>query len=610
LADNALRMFVVLQIVRSNAKAQDSAWHLANVFYYLPFIMLAPVNGAIGNELPKRWVLMGSAAYCFSLTALLISWADGLWIWCAGLSMVMVGAAIFSPARYAILPAAAHDCRLPLTRVNAFIEMGATIAGVTGLLLALYWGQGVGGMPDAHAPTLSTLLIANLVCLLGAIPVRFASDVRRPESASQAVEGFFHDFVRIWRFVDARDSLLMLAGFWGLLIAGSGAIFAFTHTLDLGGRQISLLQPLLMVAAGTATGAILGGVQGHPRRALGLVPLGGLGMLAGLAWAGLSRGSMAGPGFAVGFMAGIVLVPLRAAYQGAVPADARGNALAISNTANYLMVILLALPIYTLSESQPLAGSGQVWLIAAWAAMGALVSGFIYFREILELITELLIWPLYRIRGCGPGLDDFPSQGPVLVVANHGAWLDPLWIAKVLPRRITPMMTSVFYDRPVLRWLMVNVVRAIRVEASEFKREAPELRQAIAALDRGECVVVFPEGRMRRQEDQILRRFGQGIWHILHERPNTPVVPCWIEGSWGSYFSYRGGPPMRNKEFDRWRRIDIAVSEPRVLEPTVLEDHRATRTHLMQACLKARRHLGLEAPPVSPLILEEAPSPE
>jgi hypothetical protein len=66
-------------------------------------------------------------------------------------------------------------------------------------------------------------------------------------------------------------------------------------------------------------------------------------------------------------MAGLVLVPLRAAYQGAVPADARGNALAVSNTVNYLMVILLALPIYALTKTQLMTGNGQVWFIAVLA---------------------------------------------------------------------------------------------------------------------------------------------------------------------------------------------------------------------------------------------------
>ena len=52
-----------------------------------------------------------------------------------------------------------------------------------------------------------------------------------------------------------------------------------------------------------------------------------------------------------------------------------------------------------------------------------------------------------------------------------------------------------------------------------------------------------------------LSQFGQGVWHILHERPDTPVVVCWIEGGWGCYFSYYNGPPTVNKRFDWWRRI-------------------------------------------------------
>jgi 1-acyl-sn-glycerol-3-phosphate acyltransferase len=304
-------------------------------------------------------------------------------------------------------------------------------------------------------------------------------------------------------------------------------------------------------------------------------------------------------------MAGIVIVPLRATYQSIVPPDARGNAMAFSNAANCLMVIVLAIFIYGLNQAQIFTAAGQIWLIAALAACAAVTTGCLYFREFLELLTEFMIWPLYSIKGRGPGLDDFPMQGPLLIVANHSAWLDPVWLAKVLPRRLTPMMTSIFYDKPILRWLMVRVVHAIRVEASAFRREAPELQEAINALDRGECVVVFPEGRMRRRESQFLHRFGQGIWHILRERPSTPVIPCWIHGGWGSYFSYYNGPPTTNKRFDLMRRIEVSVSNAEMIPGTILSDHLATRKHLMQACLEVRKLLGLESPTASPLIIEE-----
>src|SRR4029077_5207621 len=124
---------------------------------------------------------------------------------------------------------------------------------------------------------------------------------------------------------------------------------------------------------------------------------------------------------------------------------------------------------------------------------------------------EFLLIPMYRIRATGPGMAAFPPSGPLIVIANHSAWFDPVWLAKVLPRRLIPMMTSVFYDLPVMRWLMVHVAHAIRVQASKFRRDVPELEEAIAALDRGECVVIFPEGAMRRREDRPLRLFGQGV---------------------------------------------------------------------------------------------------
>jgi hypothetical protein len=97
--------------------------------------------------------------------------------------------------------------------------------------------------------------------------------------------------------------------------------------------------------------------------------------------------------------------------------------------------------------------------------------------------------------------------------------------------------------------------------------------------------------------------FGQGVWHILRELPQTPVVVCWIEGGWGSFASYRGGPPMKHKSLDWRRRIDIAVAEPRVLDATVLADHLTTRAALRQACLDCRDWLGL---PVSEADKKEA----
>ena len=229
-------------------------------------------------------------------------------------------------------------------------------------------------------------------------------------------------------------------------------------------------------------------------------------------------------------------------------------------------------------------------------------------RIIVEQIVEFPLSTMYRVRGYGPGLDVFPTRGPVLLIANHATYLDPMLMAKVLPREFITMLTSVFFDLPGLRWIMKGIFRDSR-GVNALRREVPEIQEAIATLDRGDCLVLFPEGFLRRSEDRPLRQFGQGVWLILKERPTTPVVVCWIEGGWGSYFSYFNGPPRKNKRLDFRRHIDIAVTPPQVLPPELLAEHRQLRTHLMQLCLDARRNLGLEPFTVSREEEEETEKP-
>lgn len=218
-----------------------------------------------------------------------------------------------------------------------------------------------------------------------------------------------------------------------------------------------------------------------------------------------------------------------------------------------------------------------------------------FLRPFVELCLEPCARLLYRIKATGT--KRLPAFGPCLVVANHAFWFDPCILGVILPRPITPIMTQRFFDVWFLKPLLKYVFRVIVVPEKTMKRETPELEQAVAALDRGEVVVIFPEGYLRRKEEVPLRRFGQGVWHILRARPDTPVVACWIEGGWGSKFSYKDGPPTVNKPMDFRRKIDVAVSEPQVVPAEVLAEGIGTRIHLMNRVAAMRQPLGLSPLP-------------
>jgi 1-acyl-sn-glycerol-3-phosphate acyltransferase len=232
------------------------------------------------------------------------------------------------------------------------------------------------------------------------------------------------------------------------------------------------------------------------------------------------------------------------------------------------------------------------------------------FRPAVELACEPVLRFMYRIRAVGPGIAAMPPRGPCLVVANHACWFDPFFLALILPRPVTPMMTSAFFDFPVIRTLLTSVVPTIRVPESHYKKqETPdEIHAAIAALDRGECVIMFPEGSLRRTEDKPLKRFGRGVWQILAVRPQTPVYSCWIEGGWGSYCSYFNGTPTKNKRLDVRRAIRIVVPEPILLDESTLTHHLTTRLFLMNRVLKARKLLNL--PELPPFVLPKEDEPE
>jgi len=600
LADWCLRVTAFLALYHAEGSVGD-AWHVATAVFIAPFVLLAPLNGPINNSLPRRWVMVGSSAFALLVVT---AFATGHWPWMICLGMVALGSAIYSPARYALLPAVAEDARLPLPRVNGWIEMGGAAAIVGGV--ALGWAVDASSDTLLAGQVVAVLLGLNVLCLVTAIPVSFPSDVLRPESPGQAVAGFFRDSVRIGHERAAWSSLLGLASFQAIVTAGAGAIVQ--RTLDRGPSQ-GLLHALVMMGAGAGLGCLTAAWQGHPRRSLGLVPLGASGLLLALAvpmqnaecrMQNESLSSILHSAFCIlhcgvlGFMGGLVNVPLRAAYQAAVPADARGNGMAVMNTAIYVLTTALALLLVGLARGGWLhTPTDQLALLAVLSGIGAIVAWRKLYPQAVEQILEILIAPMYRVRTHGPGLDQTPRSGPLLIVANHAAYLDPFWLCKVVPRKVTPMMTSVFYDLPFIRWSMIHIVGAIRVPAATFRREAPELRDAVAVLRQGGCVLIYPEAQLRRREDQLLRMFGQGVWRILQEVPQTPVLACWIEGGWGSFTSYFNGPPLRGKWPDWFHRIDIAFETPRVLDPVILADQQATRQYLMQMCLKCHRYLSL-----------------
>lgn len=376
-ADAGLRLFVVLLATAGTPGQRESAWHLVMALFMLPCVLMAPVNGALGNSLPKRAVLAGAAAYMLAATL-----AFGLHggAWHAGVAVIALGSALFVPTRFAMLPAAAADTGWPLVRVTAWIEAGAVLAMASGMLLA---GALAAVPPLAGLPAMVWVLWAlGLVCLLACLPVHFAADLRRPEPPAAALRGFFADLRRIVGNRAAVAALLGLALFRGLVTASVGALLAAVLERESAsgpeGTYATLLTVTLLSMAGAGLGSMLAGLlrgrEDGGEGGLALVPACATGMALALAWVAQAQAVPLALCLGVGLLGGLVNVPLLVAYQTAVSADARGNAMAILNTAGYIGIVLLAAGMAALSAARVLSATGQLLAMAGLTAAAAAVA--------------------------------------------------------------------------------------------------------------------------------------------------------------------------------------------------------------------------------------------
>src|SRR5262249_3797061 len=150
-----------------------------------------------------------------------------------------------------------------------------------------------------------------------------------------------------------------------------------------------------------ALGSAAASLVGHPRRCLGLVPPGAVGLLAALLWAlGAEPADPMPPlpCLTLGFMGGLVNAPLRAAYLAAVPARAPGNGTAVMNPTLYGLTALLCGALIALTHGGILASAAaQLWFLAALAALAVVLTWLYLFTPFLDLMLAGLFWPCYDI---------------------------------------------------------------------------------------------------------------------------------------------------------------------------------------------------------------------
>jgi 1-acyl-sn-glycerol-3-phosphate acyltransferase len=138
------------------------------------------------------------------------------------------------------------------------------------------------------------------------------------------------------------------------------------------------------------------------------------------------------------------------------------------------------------------------------------------------------------------GLENLPAGGAILA-ANHQSLVDiPLFLA-ALPREVRFLAKRELGRIPVFGTAMAKAGNLF-IDREDPKDAVHLVREATDRIDRGQMVVIFPEGT--RSRDGRLQPFRRGGF-FLALASGAPVVPVTIRGTFelmpkGQWYARRG----------------------------------------------------------------------
>ena len=538
------------------AQGAQTALSIGLFCFTLPYLLFATHAGFLADRFSKTRVII----YC--KFAEIVIMALGLMAIRSGQPLLLFGAialmgaqsALFGPAKFGSIPELVSTNRI--SAANGVMGLVTVSASAVGTIAGLWLFSRM--KPDSGQAELHDLWIAGLALVGVAVAGWLISlGIRRLPPAQPGLAVPVNPVLDTWRqlrLLGANAALLRtalgIAFFWTLASLAQMNIAVYGQELRLNEADVGKLLGVLVLGVGL--GSVLAGIWSGGRIELGIVPLGAAGIVLGslslfVAGSGVDLDNPVATGhayywscawlFVLGASAGLFSVPLDSFLQHRSPADVRGAILAASNFVSFTGILI---------------ASGMFYLMQNWLHLSAkqtfLAAGLGTIPVLLYVVTLLpqatirfAVWlashTIYRVRVYGR--ENLPETGGALLVANHVTWVDGilLLISSSRPIRMLAFADYVHGSRMISFLSRIFGVIPVNGNAGP-KALLLSLQTARQAIMDGDLVCIFAEGSLTRTGQ--LQPFQRGLLRIV-DGTHAPVVPTYLDGLWGSIFSFHGG---------------------------------------------------------------------
>jgi glycerol-3-phosphate dehydrogenase (NAD(P)+) len=179
------------------------------------------------------------------------------------------------------------------------------------------------------------------------------------------------------------------------------------------------------------------------------------------------------------------------------------------------------------------------------------VNSLVYW--LLRGILKPSILLYFRLRRLGT---EHIPEGGVILASNHRSFLDPFAIGCCLGRPIYFVAKQELFKNPLLGWIL-NCLGAFPLKRGASDEESVDT--SLALLERGQAVVIFPEGTRIRTGSLASPKRGVGR---LALQSGKPVVPIAVTNSEHARRGWRIRPVKVHLRFGP------ALTFPRVDDPS------------------------------------------